>query len=339
MDPEPTPPPSAPSINIDFTGFVEGIVNGIREVLVGWANDLPQTIQPAISTALTNLWGDFWHSGANIMGTPMELTYLYPPGVHLGAQMFPVTQAIASLAVALLGLRILWRTMQGKPGVLEDTFSSVVLGIFLSAVSFSVLLVGFDLARQASDALGLFSYAPAMFTQEAMRNFAFWVITLLIMLVYGWRLFLRGAYRIVLLMFLSPFAPIAGALVCIPQTRWIAVLYWTTMGGWLAGGALALGALSMGVQIATIGNNEPIVSLLFSVALMQLAHDLMAWLPKSFSNGFSGSPSFSDARGAVTMAAVAASTAGVPAAAGVVGSAGSSLAMALPSGDPSGYGY
>ena len=334
---QPGPPPT-PSINIDFSGFVEGIVNGIREVLTGWANQLPEQVQPYIVQGISSVWDDFWHSGANILATPFELTNGFPPAIRLGADLDHVIPGITALAVALLGFRILWRIMQGKSGnVQEDLFSSVLLGVVLSGVSVTILIAGFSLARVAADSFGRFNYLPSMGSQAAMHNFVFWVITLVLMMFYGWRLFVRGAYRIVLLMFLAPFAPVAGILVAIPQVRWVAMLYWVTMGGWLAGGALALGALSLGLQLATIGNTNPLVSLIFGVALMQLAHDLMAWLPRSFTgSGFNGSPSWSDAGGAFRIPAVGAVMAGAAAAP----AAAATVAGALPAaGDTGGYGY
>lgn len=351
-DPTPTPPSGPPDVhvNIDLSGIVEGIVNGvvngIHDLLFSWGDSLPARIQPAIAQGLTNLWDDVWHSGVNIMATPQELTLLFPPAIHLGAEMVVMLGGIAAVAVVLLLLRILWNTMRGKGAVTDDMLSSILLGTILATASWSILLVGFALTSRLSDAFGRFNYAPSMLTQAALGNFVFWAVTIGVMLFYGWRLFVRAAYRIVLLMFLSPFAPVASMLIAIPQTRWIAVLYWVTIGGWLAGGALALGALSMGVQLATIGNNNPVVSLIFAVALMQLAHDLMALLPKAFSGvALHGSPSWSDAAGPVSTAGSAAAAAGVGAAVGVgvaasAASTAGSVAGALPSGsDMPGLGY
>ena len=355
QDAPPTDPPAPPSgppdvhVNVDLSGIVEGIVNGVvngvHDLLFSWGDQLPTRVQPAITEGLTHLWDDLWHSGVNILATPEELTLLFPPAIALGARMVVILGGVAALAVVLLLLRILWRIMQGKGGVQEDVVSSILLGVILSTASWSILLVAFALCSRASDSFGRFDYSPAMWTQAAMGNFLFWGVTVGIMLFYGWRLFVRAAYRIVLLMFMSPFAPLASLLVAIPQTRWVAVLYWVTVGGWLAGGALALGALSLGVQLATIGNSNPLVSLIFSVALIQLAHDLMAWLPKSFTgSALHGSASWSDAWGPAGAAmGVGGAVAGAGVGAGAVASAASaagSVAGALPSGaDVPGLGY
>jgi len=115
-------------------------------------------------------------------------------------------------------------------------------------------------------------------------------------------------------------------------------MYWVNFGGWLAGGFLAVAALSMGVQLATIGNTNPMVSLVFSVALMQLAYDLMAWLPGAFTGGLSirgGDPA---GGGGIPAIATGAAVAGV-ATAGVAAPAVASFAGALPSGESPGLGY
>lgn len=342
-DPTPTPTPDpgpgpSPGPGIDIGHLIEGIVNGFRDVLVSWATDIPRQVGLSIEGSLRSVWEDFWHSGINILATPRELTIDFPAANVLRLELFGTVLGITMIAIALLGVRMLFQTLTGHGSTMSEIINGILLGIFLSSSSLFMMLLAFNLTIAASNHFGRINYAPAM-RGDAWPNLALGLITLLIMLVYGWRLWVRSAYRLVLLMALVPFAPVAGILVAIPQVRWIATLYWVTMGGWLAGGFLAITVLSLGLQLATVGNINGIVSLVFSVALVQLAHDVMGLLPKAFvGSGLSGSPAGKFfIGGSVGSAAVAAGAVGgaVVGAAAATGTAVGSL----PAGDQAGYGY
>jgi len=337
MAQEAPPQQPGPGPGIDIGGLVEGIVNGFREILTGWANDLPGQAATQSEPFIRQAWQQFWFSGVNVFGTPLELTWGFPAGQHLGRELFAIVPAIAALAVSLWCLRTAWGVITGNGNAVADAFGNVMFGIFVAMISTSLVGLAFLAVIEASAAIGNINYAPSIFSPGAFANFAFWIVAILVMLWYGWRLFVRGAYRIVLLMFLAPWAPLAGILFSIPQTRWAARLYFVNLGGWLVGGFLAVAALSMGVQLATIGNTNPMVSIVFGAALMTLAHDLMGWLPSAFSNspGGFGNP---NGGGPVSVPVVAAAGAAV-ATGGVATVAMPAVAGALPAGESPGLGY
>jgi hypothetical protein len=211
----------------------------------------------------------------------------------------------------------------------------------MASVSAFIVAEAFWLCGLASDALGRMSYKPGFDPQTLLSlgpSLFLGAFTLGVMLVYGWKLMVRAAYRIVLLMFMAPFAPVAGACWAIPQLRFVTVWYWHTLGGWLAGGALAIAAVSLGVQLATVGNTNAILSLIFSVALIQVAYDLM-----NVFTGGAGSMNVSSPLGTIfRVAATAGAVGAVAGGAAVTESAvGGNFAIgALPgAGESAGLGY
>jgi hypothetical protein len=332
-------PPSAPGIDIGglVNGIVNGLLDGLRTMVQDWAAGLPEVMLGGVRETISRFWHALWGSGANLLATPFALTIDFGPARILGRELTTTVYAITVLAVALLGLRIIWRTLSNKGGALDDAVNGVLFGAFLSGLSTLIVGQAFLLTGLASDAIGRIDYRPAFEPHTLLSigpDILFGIVTLVVMIIYGWKLMVRAAYRIVLLMILGPFAPVAGILWAIPQTRWVSILYWVTLGGWLAGGFLAIGVISLAVQLGTIGNTSGLLSLIFGVALVQVAHDLMAILPKGAGSMSVGSP-FSLITGVTVGSAAVGAAAGI-AGAGAVGGA---TAGALPAGDASGYGY
>lgn len=343
MQEQPPPQqPAPPDIHIDLGPIVDGVVNGLRQVLTDLVNQIPNMMLKAINSGLSDLWNGLWDSGANLLATPFALTVDFPPARFLGANLFILIYSIALLSVILLGLRSIWASMTGTQHFASDALNGVLMGIMLATSGAFIIATAFMLTGFASDAIGRLSYRPVMDPQSLLTvgpNFILAALTFVIMFIYGWKMFVRAAYRLTLLMFATPFAPVASALWGIPQLRWVASFYWKLMGGWLVGGFLAIGAVSLGVQIAFGGSNA-VLGLIFGVALMQLAHDLMAILTPGGGGMSVGSPFGSMLNAAGGAAAVAA--VGGAAAAGMAATSASSMASvagALPSGDSGGYGY
>lgn len=346
----PTPVPTGgggggngPGIDVGalVNGIVNGILDGFQTILITWTQSLPKLFADALNEDIRKAWNDIWSSGANLFATPPELTIAFLPGVQLWLGTQTLVYGIIVIAIALLALRNILRTITGHGGTLDDAVNGILLGSLLAGASFMLMTLAFQMTRLASDAFGRFSYAPTM-PSSNNPSIALGIVTLIVIFVYSFRLWIRAAYRLVLVMFLAPFAPIAGALWAIPQTKWITVLYFVTMGGWLAGGFLALGALSLGVQLATIGNTNGIVSLIFGVGLVQLAYDLMGLLPKAFTGqpatGGPGFRAFNFMGGAIGADAASAAVGGGAVAAGAAGSAGTALAVAGGN-ELAGFGY
>lgn len=332
------PPPEPPKI--DIGGIVSGIVQGFQVVLQGWADQLPQRIYDSATDPLVNLWEGIWHSGINIFATPLELTKDYPPAQTLFGGLVLLVPSIGLIAIVLLCLRNLWGIASGTSSMRYEAVNGILLGLMMSSASTLVIIIGFALTVQASDAIGHIDYAPALEPKNLLTNQVpfnlMGIFTFFIMLYYGWKLICRGAYRVVLLMFSTPFSPIAGALLAIPQARWISVRYYVMWGGWLAGGFFAVAAISLGMQLAVF-HNQGLQSLVFGVALLQLAYDLMSWLAGGPGGGNApriGMPT-ALAAGAAGGAAVAAANQG----ANTVVDVGQGVAGALPAGEESGFGY
>lgn len=358
VDPTPVPTPGTggggggggPGIDVGAlaNGIVNGILNGLQNVLITWTLSLPKLILDGIQSMVTNLWNAIWGSGFNLLATPFNLTIDFPPAQLLGNNLIVLVYSIAFISVVLLALRMLWRTLTGSGGVMHDAIDGVLYGVLLSSVSSLIVGQAFLLLALASDAIGRINYAPSFQPQTLLTigpDFFLGVFALIVMVVYGWRLWLRAAYRIVLLMFLAPFAPIAGILWAIPQLRWVAVLYWVMFGGWLAGGFLAIGAVSLAAQFGSMGGSTIILQLIFGVALIQVAYDLMAILPKGAVGGIQvGSPFSGLLAGAAGGAVVAAATGAAPSIASAVAGGGGSAGTALAtigggSTELAGYGY
>lgn len=366
----PTPTPTSgggggggggPVIDIGqlVNGIVNGILDGLSHTLTTWVNTLLDSLTSALRGSIVSFWTLLWSSSWNLLGTPDNLTIGFRPASILRIELISVVYSITFLAIVLLAIRALWRTMSGRGGTFAELIDGILLGALLSGLSTIILSQAFSLTQLASDAIGRIEYAPAFDPQTLLTlgpNLFIGAFIILVMLIYGWKLMVRAAYRLVLLMFLTPFAPVAGILWAIPQLRWVAVLYWVTMGGWLAGGILAIGAISLGIQLAVIGNGVWIIQLVFGVALVQLAYDLMGILPKNALGGISVGSPFGALLGlfgvgAVGVAATGAAATGAAAAAGGaaggIGSAlgggsdvaGSLMAGSLPSGDQPGLGY
>lgn len=343
-------------LKIDFGPLVQGFLDGIKQMVEDWISALPDMILGWIADQVMRLWQGIWFSGINVLATPFDLTIDFPPASVLGHALGTLTYSITLLAVALLALRILWGNITGRGGMLQDAVNGVLFGVFLAGTSTLIVGQAFLLVGIASDAIGRLDYRPSFEPHTLLSigpDLVLGLFTLAVMIVYGWRLMVRGAYRVVLLMFLAPFAPVAGALWAIPQVRWVSILYWVTLGGWLAGGFLAIGAVSLAVQLAVFGNAAGgLLTLVFGVALLQLAYDLMAILPKGAGGGIQvGSPfgallgmAGGFAMGAVAGGAAAGATAGGGAAGASGGGGGGGLGgggavAALSSGETAGYGY
>ena len=348
-EPTPEPPPSGGggpvTINFDIGRLVEGIVNGFREGLNAWSQEILINILNTINEGIAVVWNGIWDSGANLLATPFALTIDFGPAKLLGVELFLVIYGILMLSVVLLGVRNMWRVMSGGGGALSDAVNGVLLGAMLATASTLIIAQAFMLTGLASDWVGRLDYRPALDAQNLLTigpSLVLGLFTLVVMIVYGWKLMVRAAYRIVLLMFLTPWAPAASALWAIPQTKWIATLYWVTVGGWLAGGALAIGAISLGVQLA-LNNTNGVLALIFGVALVQIAHDLMAILPKGALGGISvGSPfgaAFSAVLGGAAGGAIGGAVGGSAGGFGGASGGGGVVAGALPSGDEPGFGY
>lgn len=268
-------------MSIDIGGLAQAIVNALLQGLTNLISPLPQQFLLWLSDQLNGLWDGVWNSGADLFNTPIELTLNYPPARDLGVALIIVMYSITSLSAVLLGLRALWRSLRGGTGTLDDTLNGFLMSVLLAGGS--VILIGqaYALTWQATQAIGRFSYTPDFEPRQITDlgpAFIVSLFTILVMFIYGFKLMLRAAYRIALLMFLTPFAPVAGILYGIPQTRWIASAYYVTLGGWLAGGVLAIGCVSLGVQIAA-NEHGGLLPLFFGVALIQLAYDLMVIIP------------------------------------------------------------
>ena len=270
-------------MNIDLGAFAQAIANAIVQSVQHLLSPVPVAFMTWVSGNVATLWDAFWTSGANLLATPLDLTENYMPAIELGGSMVVIVPAITVLAAALLGLRHMWQSMSGggKATVQDDLFHGILLAILLSGTSLMVLHQAFELTWLASNTFGHFDFAPDFNPKSLLdieETFLITAVTVIAMLFYGWKLMVRAAYRIVLLMFMTPFAPIASIMWAIPQTRWIAQAYWVTIGGWLAGGVLAMAAVSLGAQIAL--HEFGILGLFFGIALLQLAHDVMIWLPQ-----------------------------------------------------------
>lgn len=353
-------PPSSGGGGIDIgwlvDGIVHGLLNGLGEVLNNFAGGLWVNFINALGDGINQLWQSIWGSGANLLATPFALTVDYPPARLLGAELAMIVYGVTSLAIVLLALRNLWRSFSGGNSSINDAFSGVLVGIMLAGAATLIISQAYLLTGLASDEIGQFNYVPA-FDAHALISigpaFVVTVVTILLMMIYGFRLMLRAAYRIVLLMFLTPFAPIAGILWAIPQLRWVSTLYFVTIGGWLAGGFLAIGAISLGVQIAAFESGGSFLVLVFGIALVQLAYDLLAILPRAAFGaintnqlhlGFSGAAvgAAAVAAGAAGAGATGAAAAGASAASGgsFAGMLGSAASIgALPGAGSLGLGY
>lgn len=335
---------AAPVINIDFGGFARQIIDGIRDLILAWAQMLPGLIMAQISEWIGALWNALWDSGLNIFATPFALTIDFPPARYLREEITAggVVYGITVLAIVLLALRNIWGTLTGSGGAVHDTVNNVLLGFILAGSATLIIAQGFHLAGLASDAIGRIDYRPSFEPNNLLTigpNLIIGIFTIAVMLFYGWKLIVKGAYRVILLMFLTPLAPLAGACWMIPQIRWVSVLYFVTMGGWLAGGFLAIGAISLAVQIALVDSSNGILKLVFGVALLQVAADLMSILAKG--GGSLGVPSplgmmLGLAGGAAAAGAVAGAAAGGAASGGGMANAVGALPAA---GEASGYGY
>lgn len=323
-------------MSIDLGGLAQAIVNALISGLQSLLAPLPEQFAIWLSDQLNEFWLGIWHSGANLFGTPLGLTIDYPPSVDLSVALGALVPAIAVLAAAVLGLRTIWNSMAAKPDHLRtDLTHNLFLGLFLASASVILLRQAFQLAQIATDAFGLFNYRPDFDPHDITNfttDFLITVVGVILMIIFGFRLMLRGAYRLVLLMACTPFAPVASIMWAFPSLRWIASRYWITVGGWLVGGVLAVAIVSLGVQItADERGGGGVLALFFPVALVMLAHDVMVWIPQWGTGrvdisrpGLPGSWQYAGAAaagGAAGMAAGAAGGAASGAAAGA-GSAG-----------------
>jgi hypothetical protein len=328
---------------IDFTPLIQGFVDGIKKLVESWVSALPNMIIDWIAEQVMKFWNGIWSSGFNLLATPFGLTIDFPPTVILSSQFGKIAYSITLLALALLALRIMWANLSGQGGMLGDAVNGVLFGMFLAGSATLIVGQAYVLVGIASDAWGRFDYRPSFEPHTLLSigpSLVLGIFTLLVLIFYGWKLMVRAAYRVMLLAFLTPIAPAAGALWAIPQLRWVSVLYWVTWGGWLAGGFLAIGAVSLAVQLALFSEENGLWRLVGTVALMQLAYDLMGMLPKGAIGGIQvGSPfsSMIRAAGGFAMGAVAGGAAAGAAASGASGGGGA--VGALPSGSPGGYGY
>jgi hypothetical protein len=313
----------------DFQALAEAIVQALIDGLQKWLSPIPETFLHWLGDQITLLWNDIWNSGANLLDTPFDLTLNYPPAQMLGHNLALMVWAITSLAIVLLGLRNLWYSFTGN-SFLHDSANGLLIGILLAGGSTIIVGQAYALTALASNAIGRFNYVPAFEPKSLLDlgpSFVVSLFTLTVMMIYGWKLMLRAAYRIVLLMFLTPFAPVAGILYGIPQTRWIATAYYITLGGWLAGGFLAIGAISLGVQIVGFSTGGLLV-LIFGVALVQLAYDLMVIIPRwAFGQFRPGGMSIPNVAAATAGAAVGGAVGG-----GMGGAAGGTAGAAIGNG-------
>lgn len=283
-------------MSIDVGALAQAIVNALINGLLNLLQDVPHNFLLWLADQLNTFWDDIFRSGINVLGTPLELTEDYGPAVDLGHALRALVTPIAVIAVALLGLRALWRSFSGglHGSTQNDVVQGVLFALLLSTSSVFILAWAYQLISLASIAFGRFEYRTDFDPRDITNmqsDLMVTVFTILLMMIFGLKLVLRGAYRLILLMFLTPFAPIASICWAIPQLRWIASAYWVTIGGWMAGGILALAAVSLGVQIAAFDTFGPLWTVAASVSLLQLAYNMMTWLPE-WAGSQAGIPGF-----------------------------------------------
>jgi len=345
-------------MSIDIGGLAQAIVNALITSVTNLVSPLPQHFVEWLAIQFNNFGVTLWSSGVYLLATPEDITENYLPAVHLGNALHVFVPAIGGVAVILLGCRVIWRSIAGGASVLDDMFNGVLFGFILASASWIVLSGAYDMVVAASKAFSDIDYSsnfdPRHFDgigdiTNIGASFIVSIVAIVVMIFYGWKLMVRSAYRLVLLMFLTPFAPVASALIAIPQTRWVARAYWITVAGWLVGGFLAIGAISLGLQIA-VHQLGGLFTLVYSVALVQLAYDLMVILPAwGFGNLTVALPHANNSAltgataavvGAATGAGVGAAVAGgAGAAAGASGALGTAGVGALSSGFALGPGY
>lgn len=317
-DPPPPAQPGPINISIDLSGlanliwqsFIDHIGDvgtavwtGIRDHMGEIGNAILVPLEDALHHAAAAIWDAAWTSSANIVTQlPPDLTYNFGPYRAVASDPLPLAIGGATLALVLLGLRTLVGSMVGRDHVITHVTGRLIPAVFM-CLAYPVLIAqGVGLINAAATALGQAAIGGGI--ADGLRNglvlamptplttalLPAYILLWLVLIYYAVRLTIRLAYSLFRFLVALLFGPVAIMLWAIPQTEWVTWLWLRELLGWGTAPLLVTAALAMAIPLAGLHSGGFLAGVVFSIAGLMAAYDLVGLLGVSHGGGRGVSP-------------------------------------------------
>jgi len=319
---QPDPPPPAPAPHVDIHVDLSGLAGLIWQAFVDhvgelggaiWTSLLPNLpalagqvlalLEDALRHAAQAIWDAAWSSSANIVTQiPPDLTYNASWYRAVATSPLPVAVGGATLALVLLGLRTLLGSMVGHDHVITHVSGRLIPAVFLTLAYPFVVVSGIDLLNAAASALGRTAIGGGI--ADGLRTGLVlslpapplpallipYLLLWLLLIYFGVRLLVRLAYSLFRLLVALIFGPVALILWAIPQTEWVTWFWLRELVGWATTPLLVTACLAMAIPLASLHSGGFLAGVVFSLAGLMAAYDLVGLLGLAHGRGGNLSP-------------------------------------------------
>lgn len=215
---------------------------------------------------------------------PHELSDRAGPVVALMPPSGAIAAAGLVLAFSIIGLRTILSGVFGRGAALDEVLPR--LAVYAAALSMLPWIVARAIDLEQSLTAGITEASLAATIPEfAPLDLASW-FSLLLMIIFGIRLWLKMSSNVVHVMVAIIWSPVAMVLGLIPHTAWVTGLWTREFGGRLAGVALAASAIAVGMALAFTHGS----ALLYTgvAGAFMAAYDYVDWLAKTPGSNLGG---------------------------------------------------
>jgi hypothetical protein len=269
--------PDVPEIHIDFSGLGMAIVQTLIDNMGGLGNAAWDAFTHWLYAGLRAMFLNLF--SATLLIIPHALTDQFGPIQAMMPNTVLLTAMAAALSMALLGLKVL---LQQAP--IHNAFVDGVLGRVVKYVAVLGLLpwivsTAITVQQQLAQSIawtGLTSIVPE--SPQGPFDFTM-VIALVIMIGIGVRLWFKLAANVVHIGAAVLWSPVAAVCGLLPQSDWVASLWWREFLGRLAGAVVATSVVGIGIAGALM--YPGLLSIGLSGGAFIAAHDLVDWLART----------------------------------------------------------
>ena len=283
----PSPPGPKVDVHVDLSGLADPIWRSLPHHLDELGSAMLSSLDHALRNAAHALWDALWHSSANILTQiPPDLSYNFGPYRAIATDPMPLAVGGATLALVLLGLRIVASSIVGGDRVATHILTRLVPAVFLTLAYPALVARGISLVNSAAEALGSRAIETGFLSGidglNALSPPAMWLeipylLLWLVLVYFGIRLLGRLAYALFRLLVALVFGPLALILWAIPQTEWVTWFWLRELVGWATTPLLVTACLAMVVPLAG-GRYGLLGGIVFGIAGTQAAYDLVGLL-------------------------------------------------------------
>lgn len=279
-----------PAVNVDLGGLGNSILGAFMSHLgdigtAAWAGI--QAHLGEIGTAIWTALAAWTYAGMRSFFLTLWNVSLFTIPHALSDQAGPVvalmppTHAIAAaglvLAFAIAGLRTILSGVFGRGAVLDEVLPRIA--VYSAALSMLpwILARAIDIEQGMTSGITETSLAQSI-PEFAPLDLSTW-FSLVLMIIFGIRLWLKTSANVVHVMVATIWSPLALVLGLIPQTAWVTGLWTREFAGRLAGVVLAASAIAVGFALAFAHGS----ALLYTgvAGAFMAAYDLVDWLART----------------------------------------------------------